>query len=200
MTERDVTDAVLWERAGSGDGQAFGALFRRHSTTVYNHVFRRTGSWERAEEAVSLVFLEAWRQRDRVVPDPAGLLLPWLLGVANNVIRRQSRTRLRHARLLARLPPPADHPDHAPLVDARDADQQQMRDVLAAMADLTPTEKEVIALCVWAELTYEQAAVAMGVPVGTVRSRLSRARGKLRAQKHAPGTTTGLDPEPTTKE
>lgn len=180
MTTGDVADASLWERVGRGDGSAFGVLFRRHSSAVYNHVFRRTGSWERAEDAVSLVFLEAWRQRDRVVPDPEGLILPWLLGVANNVIRSQSRTRLRHAKLLARLPRPTEAPDHGPFVEQQAADQQQMEAVLAAMAHLTPKEKEVISLCVWAELTYEQAAVAMGIPIGTVRSRLARARSKLR--------------------
>lgn len=174
------SDVDLWARTQSGDPQAFSELFRRHSTAVYNHAFRRTGSWERAEDAVSVVFLETWRLRSKVILDEGGTILPWLLGVANNVIRRQYRTRLRHARLLARLPPADAVPDHAIEVDQRLVDQQRMREVLQDMASLTVPEQEVVTLCLWAELTYEQAAVAMGIPVGTVRSRLSRARTKLK--------------------
>ena len=184
-----ASDVDLWDRAQSGSPEAFGELFRRHATAVYNHVFRRTGSWERAEDAVSVVFLETWRLRARVVLDDRGTVLPWLLGVANNVIRRQSRTRLRHARLLARLPRPEDVPDHAHEVEQRLMDQERMREVLTEMASLSVAEKEVVALCVWAELTYEQAAVAMGVPVGTVRSRLSRARAKLKSVPSAAGSS-----------
>lgn len=176
-----VSDVDLWIRSQEGDPQAFGELFHRHSTAVYNHTFRRTGSWERAEDAVSVVFLETWRLRSKVVLDQDGTLLPWLLGVANNVVRRQYRTRLRHARLLAKLPPPEQVPDHAHDVGQRLDDQERMREVLAEMSSLGVAEQEVVTLCLWAELTYEQAAVAMGVPVGTVRSRLSRARAKLKA-------------------
>lgn len=183
------SDMDLWAQCRSGDPQAFGDLFHRHATAVYNHAFRRTGSWERAEDAVSIVFLETWRLRSKVTLDEGGTLLPWLLGVANNVIRRQYRTRLRHARLLAKLPPPDLEPDHADDVDQRLADERRMREVLADMESLTVSEKEVVTLCLWAELTYEQAAVAMGVPVGTVRSRLSRARAKLRASNDAEATT-----------
>lgn len=184
-----VSDVDLWARCRSGDPQAFGDLFQRHSTAVYNHAFRRTGSWERAEDAVSIVFLETWRLRSKVTLDEGDTLLPWLLGVANNVIRRQYRTRLRHARLLAKLPPPDLEPDHADVVQQRLADEQQMREVLADMESLTVSEQEVVTLCLWAELTYEQAAVAMGVPVGTVRSRLSRARAKLRASNDTEAST-----------
>jgi len=175
-----VSDLDLWARAQRGDPQAFGDLFRRHATSVYNHAFRRTGSWERAEDAVSLVFLETWRLRDRVRLDESEILLPWLLGVANNVLRRQYRTRIRHARLLAKLPRPGDVADHAPLVDQHLEDEQRLRQTMADLCLLTAAEADVVALCVFSELTYEQAAVAMNVPVGTVRSRLSRARSKLR--------------------
>ncbi len=180
------SDAVLWARSQGGLASAFGELFRRHSSAVYNHAFRRTASWERAEDVVSIVFLEAWRARGKVVLDADGSLLPWLLGIANNVLRHEYRARLRHARLLARLPMPESVPDHAGEVEQRLVDQERMTALLHQMSGLTVGEQEVIALCVWAELTYEQAAVAMNVPVGTVRSRLSRARAKLRARVAAP--------------
>lgn len=190
-----ASDLDLWTRAQRGDPQAFGDLFHRHATAVYTHVFRRTASWERAEDAVSVVFLETWRLRSTVTLDDRGTLLPWLLGVANNVVRRQYRTRLRHARLLAKLPRPEDVGDHADLVDQRLEDQQRMRRTLDAMSSLSVGEQEVLALCVWAELTYEQAAVAMSIPVGTVRSRLSRARAKLKTTLDHTAPATAAEEE-----
>src|SRR5690606_11322289 len=58
----EVTDGDLWQKAAKGDPSAFGALFERHADAVYNHCFRRTGSWEAAEDLTSVVFLEAWRR------------------------------------------------------------------------------------------------------------------------------------------
>ena len=58
----DLDDSVLWSRARSGDSEAFGMLFERHGRTIYNYCFRRVGSWAVAEDLVSIVFLEAWRE------------------------------------------------------------------------------------------------------------------------------------------
>jgi hypothetical protein len=73
-------DRELWRLAGDGDSAAFGELFDRHATAVYNHLFRRTGSWSEAEDLTSAVFLQAWHRRTRVVIDRESAL-PWLLGV-----------------------------------------------------------------------------------------------------------------------
>jgi hypothetical protein len=75
-------DRELWRLAGAGDGAAFGELFDRHATAVFNHLFRRTASWSEAEDLTSAVFLLAWRRRTTVVIDRESAL-PWLLGVAN---------------------------------------------------------------------------------------------------------------------
>jgi RNA polymerase sigma factor (sigma-70 family) len=181
----EPTDAVLWQRAAEGEANAFGTIFERHASAVYNYCFRRTGDWAQAEELTAIVFLEAWRRRAQIelARDAA---LPWLLGVATNVIRNLRRSQRRHRAALERLPrePVADF---APDVDERLDDERQMRAALRALQKLPRADQDVLALCVWEELTYEQAALALGVPVGTVRSRLSRARARLRELTTDPG-------------
>jgi len=81
---------------------------------------------------------------------------------------------------MSRLPPPPPVPDFADELAGRMDDSAQLRETMKALATLRRGERELIALCVWSELDYAMAARALGVPVGTVRSRLSRARGKLR--------------------
>lgn len=173
------TDGELWRKAAKGDPSAFGALFERHADAVYNHCFRRTGSWSAAEDLASVVFLEAWRRR-RDVSLSGESILPWLLAVANNVVRNRDRSLRRHRRLLTKLPPAVVAPDPADEAVSRVDDERAMRRVLQVFSRLLPDEQDVLALCVWAGLSYTDAAVALGVPVGTVRSRLSRARDHLR--------------------
>lgn len=172
-------DSVLWKQAASGDPSAFGVLFERHSGAVYTHCFRRTGSWTAAEDLVSVVFLEAWRKRSEVSLSGESIL-PWLLAVANNVVRNRDRSVRRHRRLLAKLPPAVVAPDPADEAAAKVDDERAMQRVLEVFNRLLPDEQDVLGLCVWAGLSYADAAVALGVPVGTVRSRLSRAREHLR--------------------
>ncbi|MCU1678453.1 MAG: polymerase, sigma-24 subunit, subfamily [Frankiales bacterium] len=177
-TGEEASDAELWELAPS-DPRAFGALFSRHSDAVYNHCFRRTGSWSVAEDLTSVVFLEAWRRR-RDVALSGDSILPWLLAVANNAARNQARSLRRHRNLLEKLPRPLVEPDLSEAADARIDDERQMQEILAVFNELPRHEQDVLALCAWSELDYVSAAVALQIPVGTVRSRLSRARAHLR--------------------
>lgn len=178
-TDELPTDAFLWQQAADGDPSAFGALFERHSDRVYNHCFRRTGSWSAAEDLTSVVFLETWRKRKEVrLADDS--LLPWLLAVANNVVRNRDRGLRRHRRLLAKLPNAVVVPDPSEDAVTRIDDERTMGAVLAVFHRLVPDEQDVLALCVWAHLSYTDTAIALGVPVGTVRSRLARAREHLR--------------------
>lgn len=168
-------------RAGvrAGDPDAFGMLFDEYARAVYNLGFRLTANWSAAEEVVSLTFLEAWRKRDRIEPG-GGSLRPWLLGIAVNVSRNMARASRRHQAAMSRLPPPPLVPDFAEALAGRLDDTAQLREAGKALAALGRAERELIVLCVWSELDYAAAAKALGVPVGTVRSRLSRARRKLR--------------------
>jgi RNA polymerase sigma-70 factor (ECF subfamily) len=183
-----ASDGDLWRRAVEGEPDAFGVLFERHAQAVYNYLFRRTADWALAEDLTSVVFVEAWRRRTDVRLQRE-LLLPWLLGVATNVLRNKRRSQWRHRAALKRLP--REHAqDFADEANDRLDDEREMRTVLRTIAQLPRREQDVLALCAWAELSYEEAAVALGVPVGTVRSRLSRARARIRER-----SAHGLEPD-----
>lgn len=180
MDWTDVGDGELWGRARQGDADCFGVLFDRHGEAVRTYCARRTGSLDAADDLVSVVFLEAWRRRGEVelVDDNA---LPWLYGVARRTMQHRWRTALRHRRALARLTGPVAAPDHAEEVAARLDDERHLAEIRRAFAGLRRAERDVLTLCVWQGLDYASAAVALGIPVGTVRSRLSRARARLQA-------------------
>jgi RNA polymerase sigma-70 factor (ECF subfamily) len=165
-------------RIRAGDESAFGMLFREHGTAVYNHCFRLTGEWGAAEDCTSLVFLEAWRLREKAEPH-GGSLLPWLLGLATFVVHRRRRVARRHQALMERLPAPGLLPDFADEVVGRLEDQERLAAIRQVLGRLSRADQDVLTLCVWAGLDYAAAAQALGVPVGTVRSRLSRARRRL---------------------
>ncbi|MFI6500192.1 RNA polymerase sigma factor [Nonomuraea typhae] len=171
-------DVTTRARIRAGDQQAFAELFDEFAKAVYNHAYRLTGDWSAAEDVVSLTFLEAWRLRERIEPD-GGSLRPWLLGVATNVTRNMRRAARRHQEAMARMPRADPVPDFADELIGRVADAQRLADVRAAFARLRRHEQDVLSLCAGAGLDYAEAAEALGIPVGTVRSRLSRARKKL---------------------
>jgi RNA polymerase sigma factor (sigma-70 family) len=171
-----VSDRELWRRAAAGQAEAFGELYDRHANAIYNYCYRRCGDWSLAEDLTANVFLEAWRKRRRVVFDREDAVLPWLYAVANNVQRSSARRHRRLVRFVGEL--------GAFVRTARDpaeqlAEEEAMRGLLAAVRRLPRREQDVLALCVFGDLSYEQAAVALGVPIGTVRSRLARARNRL---------------------
>ena len=175
-----VDDPTSQLRAGAraGDADAFGAVFDACAKSVYNHVFRLTGDWSAAEEVMAMTFLEAWRGRDTIAPD-GGSLRPWLLGIATNLVRGHRRAARRHRTALARLAVADESPDFANDVSGRLDDAARIKALHGALAGLPRHEREVLSLCVWSGLGYAEAAEALNVPVGTVRSRLSRARARL---------------------
>jgi len=136
------------------------------------------GSWATAEDMLSVVFIEAWRRRDQDLPPDK--VLPWLYGIATNVVRNQRRSERRHAAALSRVPAVRPEPDFARISDERVDDEWQAQGALDVLQRLPRREQDVFVLCAWMELSYEEAAAALRVPVGTVRSRLSRARTRLR--------------------
>jgi len=170
-------------RVRDGDPAAFAELFDAYARTVYNHAFRLTADWSVAEDVMSATFLEAWRLRERVDPE-GGSLRPWLLGVATNIARNHCRSNRRYRTAVAAGAQAGtaalEVPDHADLVAGRVDDRRRVSAVLTALARLRRPEREVLTLCLWEGLEYAEAAEALGIPVGTVRSRLSRARTRLR--------------------
>jgi RNA polymerase sigma-70 factor (ECF subfamily) len=172
------TDQALWARARAGDAEAFGTLFERHARAVYRLCFWRTGDVTLAEDLSAAVFLETWRHKAKVaVVD--GSIRPWLFGVASNLVRNHWRAARRRDAALRRLPRLPVEPDVADEVVGRIDAEVTMRAVLAVVRQLPERDQEVLALCGWAGCSYEEAAQSLGVPVGTVRSRLARARARL---------------------
>jgi RNA polymerase sigma factor (sigma-70 family) len=171
--ERELVDGLHHDDPG-----ALASLFDRYGDRIYNHCFRHLADWAEAEDATSSVFLEVWRHRRRVRLHD-GSVLPWLYGVATNVCRNAGRSRRRYLRAVTSLPAPVAEPDHAEQVSDRLGSEARMRAVLRQIEALPAREREVLGLVAWAGLSYEQAAAALDVPVGTVRSRLSRARARL---------------------
>jgi RNA polymerase sigma-70 factor (ECF subfamily) len=174
-----ANDLDLWERARSGDAEAFGALYERHARTVQSYCLWRTADLQAAEDATATVFLEAWRKRGRLTlgTDSAAALL---LGIANNVVRRQWRSQRRYRDALERVRNAGQIPNdlEAEAIARVDA-IRQLRDGGEAIRRLPRREREVLALLAWSGLSYGEIAEALGLPVGTVRSRLARARTRL---------------------
>jgi len=172
---RDDADLI---RSSLADAEQFAHLYDRHASALHRYAARRLGT-EAAEDVVAEAFLAAFRARhryDQSRPDA----LPWLFGILTREVSRRRRTERNHYRLLAATPPdlpqagPAD--DVAAAVTARAARVPLAR----ALAELKPADRDVLLLVAWADLTYQEVADALGVPVGTVRSRLNRARRIVR--------------------
>lgn len=165
--------------ASLADPGRFGAIFDRHATVVFRYLVRRVGVDE-AEGLLGDVFRVGFEKRaayDCERPNAR----PWLYGIATNLLAHHRRSEARRigatARLLARRPAAAEATDQ--LVDRLDAEALWPR-VADAVAALPEGERDALLLYVWEELSYEEIARALDVPVGTVRSRLNRARENLR--------------------
>jgi RNA polymerase sigma factor (sigma-70 family) len=166
-------------RRSRHEPEQFALLFQRHAPALGRYVTRRLGP-DLAQDVVAETFLAAFLQRagyDLTRPDAR----PWLHGIAANLIRRHYRDEERKLRALERTgidPVAASAADHVEAALVADATS---RAVAAAIASLNPEQRDVVLLVTWAELTYDQVAHALGVPEGTVRSRMNRARTRLRA-------------------
>ncbi|MGN6815141.1 MAG: RNA polymerase sigma factor, partial [Solirubrobacterales bacterium] len=169
---KTISDAVLWTQARGGDAEAFGEIYARHARAVHAYCLWRTADPQTAEDAAATVFLEAWRRRERLnlETDSAAALL---LGIANNVVRGHWRTSRRHfealARLRAAMPTNGAGPESAAI--ARIDAFRHVRQGAEAIRSLPRREREVLALIADGDLSYEETASALGVPIGTVRSR-----------------------------
>ncbi|MGW5054910.1 RNA polymerase sigma factor [Actinokineospora sp. NPDC004072] len=164
------SDADLWARVRDGDMAAFRAVHDRHAARVYRHCYARIGDHAEAEEAVNQVFLTAWLRRHKIVAGADGLL-PWLVITAGNTARNHLRSLRRRGALLNRVASAVDRGDEAATYNAA---------VRAALDKLNAAGLAVVGLCLIEGYTYEEAARVLGIPVGTVRSGLSRAKDRLR--------------------
>jgi len=167
------SDAALVGRAAAGESAAFAELLRRHDQAVHAYLARRSGRQD-ADDLLSEVWLRAFEARasyDRRWPDAR----PWLYGIARNVLRA-------HWRRLGRTAPsvPAGSSDPWPDVDARIDAAAGVSALRRALAELPPGDRAVLLLVSWEGLAPAEVAVALGIPQGTARSRLHRARTSIR--------------------
>ncbi|MFE9677096.1 RNA polymerase sigma factor [Streptomyces sp. NPDC006259] len=183
----------LRARVRAGDRAAFADLYDQNARTVYSHALRLTGNWSEAEEVMSETFLGAWRTRGALEPE-GGSLTPWLLGIATHKAHNANRGLRRRLAYLARTPEPRSVADFADETAGRIDDARRLASVHDALRRLSRPDREVIALCVGAGLDYQQAAEALGIPVGTVRSRLSRARARLARYSARPASARSAEP------
>ena len=176
MTEPDDATVILRSRRRP---EEFAALFDRHAPHIHRYLARRLGE-QHADDLVGETFLTAFRRRETFQPAHRDAR-PWLYGIATNLIAQHRRDEIRAYRLRQAVVPDPDADCHADRV-AADVTAAALRDTLTtALADLSTGDRDVLLLITQEELTYEQVAAALEIPIGTVRSRLHRARNVLRA-------------------
>jgi RNA polymerase sigma factor (sigma-70 family) len=172
-----VTDAELAARLPA-EPELFTAVYDRYVRDIYRYVAGRLDT-QVADDIAAETFLIAYGRRDRF--DPArGSLRPWLFGIATNLVARHRRKEARHYRALARTaaePPPDGHENR--VLAAVTAQRLQPR-LASALTLLSPGERDVLLLVALSQLSHEEVAEALGITAGTVGSRLSRARKKIK--------------------
>lgn len=173
----DRTDAELIGES-QRHPELFAALFDRHNRPIHRYVARRLGT-QAADDIVGETFLIAFGRRETYDTTYTNAL-PWLYAIATSLISRHHRDEKRYLRALQRtgvdpLPEP-----FADQVTSRVAAQEHERDLAGALAALSQKDRDVLLLVAWGDLSYEETAQALSVPIGTVRSRLHRARRQVR--------------------
>ena len=176
-TDADVISASL------GTPAAFGTVYDRHAGALFRFLVRRVGH-DNAEPLLGDVFRIAFERRHTFDCSYANAR-PWLYGIATNVLAKHRRTEARRLRATAELAA-----SRAPATSARDDASDAIADavdaatlwpsVVDAIAALPDGERDALLLYVWEDLSYDEIATALDIPVGTVRSRLNRARARLR--------------------
>jgi len=182
------TDAEIFQRS-IRDPDAFREIFDRHASAVHAYARRRIGMTA-GEEILAQTFLTAFEKRARfdLSYDSAR---PWLLGIATNIIRHHLREEREHLRALGKMF--RERPEE-PVDDVARLDAQRMTPrLIAALLALSEDDRETFLLLAIGQLTYEEVSSALRIPIGTVRSRIHRARIRLR--ERVPGRTAMTDGE-----
>jgi RNA polymerase sigma-70 factor (ECF subfamily) len=177
---REPKDQELIRRAASGDREAFAAFFRRHRHGVYRFALNMSGSQATAEEVTQEVFMTLIREPDSYDPN-RGSAAAFLYGIARNHVLRVKKREWR----FAGLPDGEGDPDSAVWASEDSTIRDLIRDeealaVRKAILSLPTAHREVVVLCELEEMSYAEAADILGCAIGTVRSRLHRARQSLR--------------------
>jgi RNA polymerase sigma factor (sigma-70 family) len=173
-----TADAAVIARSRA-DGQAFSTIVDRHFVAIHRYLARRIGS-DRADDLAAQAFAIAFRRRGDF-DKSAESARPWLFGIATNVLRNDLRSERRMLAAVARIDRTAgeDLADEVERSLARADAACELARIAGAIAALDSDQRDVLLLHAWGELSQSEIAAALGVPVGTVYSRLSRARASL---------------------
>ena len=166
------------------DPEAFGGIYDRHAETLLRFIGRRVGA-EVAEQLLGEVFRIAFERR-KTFDSSRATALPWLYGIAANLLLKHRRSEARRLRANARMAAGRTAAEGHESVSALEARVWFPR-VADAIESLPEGEREALLLFAWEDLSYQDVAEALEVPVGTVRSRLNRARARLRELLGASG-------------
>lgn len=171
-------DAAVIERSRSSP-EEFGAIYDAYVVEIHNYVERRLGR-DTADDLAAETFLVAFRQRGRydLSRDNAR---PWLYGIATNLMKRHRRQETAYYRALLRSAQAPTADPHEDRVASRVSAQHLRPELMQALAGLSAGDRDVVLLAAFADLGRDEIAQALGIPAGTVGSRLHRARRKLRA-------------------
>lgn len=188
-----ISDGEMIARS-LADSRAFGVVFERHFAAIHGYLRRRLDR-QLADELAAQTFLVAFDRRASFDPARSDSR-PWLFGIATKLAQNHRRREVRELRAIA-----ATRPEAGAAIDGVEArvDAQRLRGRLAeCLAELPAEEADVLRLLVWAELDQPEIAEALGIPVGTVKSRLSRARGRMRSAlgQEAVGDSAALNSNP----
>jgi RNA polymerase sigma factor (sigma-70 family) len=174
-------------KASVRDPDLFAVIFDRHAPYVHRYLARRLGR-EAADDLVAETFLVAFGKRQRYDPARADAR-PWLYGIATNLVGQHRRDEANQLRLRNAIGPQPAEASHAERVVAQVAAQAMGNLLGVALAELSTEDRDVLLLIAWEGLSYEEVAAALGIPVGTVRSRLNRARKQVREVLEVPQET-----------
>jgi RNA polymerase sigma factor (sigma-70 family) len=178
-TDTRASDADLIARS-LAEPDLFTAVFDRHSAEILRYVYARLGP-DLAEDVTAETFLAAFRCRTRYDgswPDAR----PWLYGIAVRQIRRHRRVEARRLRLLRSAPADGPAEDHSDRTAERVTAQRLGPRLAAAVTALSQRDRELLLLFAWAELSYAEAATALGTTVGAIKTRMHRIRVRMRQE------------------
>lgn len=179
MDQNPITDAEVIELSVN-DPERFGAIYERYADEVHRFALRRIGR-DLADDVTAETFAVALRQR-RSFDRTRASARPWLFGIAANLVGKHRRTEVRALRAVARLQadPVAASFTTSEATDDRVVASAAGPALAQALSRLSPGDRHVLLLIAWADLSYLEVAEALGIPIGTVRSRLHRARSRVR--------------------
>lgn len=194
------SDSEIIERSRDTPG-AFAELYDRHARAIYRYAARRIGV-DAADDVMSETFLVAFERRAVFDPAvsaerPAGAALPWLYGIATTLMKRHARLEASSWRGMNAAAAASLVVDDMAGLESRVDAAASVGRLDSALRRLKKHDRDVLLLHAWADLSYEEIALALGIPVGTVRSRLNRARRVLRDANDR-GTTPQVIAPPAT--